>query len=138
VNGETVQPAIRRLLRDTIDSLEKLEVVVALVRSPAPTTVAALASALSLPEGNVFEALTGLERAGVVNRLGLDGAQLSYNSGTDNAATIADLVALYEEDRALVLRSISYLALDRVRSQAARLFADAFVFTNRKKGDPDG
>jgi hypothetical protein len=46
---------------------------------------------------------------------------------------------MYDADRIQVLNLLTKTALDRVRRQAARVFADAFVIKpSKKKGDPGG
>ena len=49
----------------------------------------------------------------------------------------AVVVATYDDDRIEVLNLMTRTALARVRKQAARAFADAFVLRPKKKGDPD-
>jgi hypothetical protein len=45
---------------------------------------------------------------------------------------------MYDADRILLLNMLTKTALDRVRQQAARVFADAFVLKpSKKKGDSD-
>ena len=44
---------------------------------------------------------------------------------------------MYDDDRIEVLNLMTRAAMDRVRKEAARVFADAFVLRPKKKGDPD-
>lgn len=44
---------------------------------------------------------------------------------------------MYDDDRIEVLNLMTKTALARVRKEAARVFADAFVLRPRKKRDPD-
>jgi hypothetical protein len=63
----------------------------------------------------------------------------SYDPDNSRASAVAALTKLYDEDRIVVLRLIAQIAIERVRSQAATLFADAFVIRSKKrKEDPDG
>ena len=62
-----------------------------------------------------------------------------YQADNGRANEISALLSLYDDDKVVVLRSIAQLAIERVRSQAASRFADAFVIRPRKKKDePDG
>ncbi len=124
---------IRRLLFEVVDSIEKLEVLTHVVRGPAP--LLKIASECGLPEPLVLEASGPLVTAGLLReQRGL----LSYNPNNTRAGAVAALTKLYEDDRIAVLRLIGQVAIERVRSHAARMFADAFVIRSKKKReDPD-
>ncbi len=133
---ESVDPAIRKLLSETIGSVESLEVLLRLSQQ-GPAGTPAIAKALGLPEPMVGEAVTALVAVGLVERQA-DG-KVRYLSEHPQAASVAALGKLYDDDRIIVLRLITQLSIERVRSEAARLFADAFVFRSPKKpkGEPD-
>lgn len=128
-------PAVRRLLESPLDSFEKLEIVVALHRTAVHTSSnAELARAVALPLEIVVRAVDELTRAGFVQhaggltRLTIDAADL---------AALGELVALYDEDRILVVRALSQISMDKIRGMAARTFAGAFKL-RRKREDDDG
>lgn len=118
--------AARRLLADEIDSFEKLEIAVHVYRSGFKTpTTSELAKALSVPVDEVETSLNALRDAHVLDPQG------PWRSSLDA------LVSLYDEDRIEVMNLMTRTALDRVRKEAARVFADAFVLKPKKKGDSD-
>jgi hypothetical protein len=118
--------AVQRLLTEVIDSFEKLEIVVHVHRAGfqlAP--VRDIAKAISVPVDEVDKCVDVLKRDGALDPAG------------PWRAHIDALVKMYDEDRIEVLNLMTRTALDRVRKQAARVFADAFVIRRNKKGDPD-
>jgi hypothetical protein len=118
--------AVKRLIAEVIDSFEKLEIVVHMHRHGfAATPAAEIAKALSLPAGEVDRCLQVLDRERVLEHDG------PWRSAVDA------LVTMYDEDRIDVLNLMTRTALERVRKEAARVFADAFVLRPKKKGDPD-
>lgn len=118
--------AVRRLLADEIDSFEKLEIAVHVHRSGFKTPIASeLAKVTSVPVDEVETCLKALRDAHVLDPQG------PWRSSLDA------LVRLYDEDRIEVMNLMTRTALERVRKEAARVFADAFVLKPKKKGDPD-
>jgi len=119
--------AARRLLAEVIDSFEKLEIAMYLHRSGfrASLDASELATALSIPLDEVRKCVKDLRDAGVLDPQG------PWRSALDA------LVRMYDEDRIEVLNLMTRTALERVRQEAARVFADAFVLRPKKKGDDD-
>jgi hypothetical protein len=118
--------AVKRLLSEVIDSFEKLEIVVYLQRAGFRLEpVRDIAKAISLPIDEVDSCLAALKAEGALEESG------PWRSSID------ELVKMYDDDRIEVLNLMTRTALDRVRKQAARAFADAFVIRPKKKGDPD-
>ena len=119
--------AVRRLLTEVIDSFEKLEIVMHVHRASfqlAP--VRDIAKAISLPVDEVDSCVHALKAEGVFDPAG------PWRSSIDA------LVKMYDDDRIEVLNLMTSTSLERVRKQAARVFADAFVIRpTKKKGDPD-
>lgn len=120
--------AARKLVTDAVDSFEKLEIVVHVHRAgfkvPSATE---LAKSISVPLDEVDNCMATLRGQGVLDA-----------NGPWRAAVDA-LVAMYDDDRIEVMNLMTRTALDRVRKEAARVFADAFVLrpSPKKKGDPD-
>lgn len=118
--------AVRRLLADVIDSFEKLEIVMHVYRAGFKMPVASeLAKTISVPLDEVEASLHALAAAQALAPKG------PWRSAIDA------LVRLYDEDRIEVMNLMTRTALERVRKEAARVFADAFVLRPKKKGDPD-
>jgi predicted transcriptional regulator len=119
----------QELLVDTIETLEKLEVVRLLVRNQ-PRTLDSLTVELGLPPTVTRDALRELEGRGIVRE---DNAGWCIDPrSTKRDATLA-LVSLYDQDRVGVLNRMTKIALERIRANAARTFADAFVLRPKKK-----
>ena len=117
---------VKRLLSDVIDSFEKLEIVVHVYRAGFQLAPAAeIAKTVSVPLDEVQDCLDALRAARALDPAG------PWRSSIDA------LVKLYDDDRIEVLNLMTRTALERVRKEAARVFADAFVIRPKKKGDPD-
>ena len=124
----------QELLVDTIETFEKLEVVRALVRSE-PRSMQSLSDELGLPPTVIRDGLRELERRRIV-REDKDGWRIDP-TGPRRDATLA-LVEIYDQDRVGVLNRMTKIALERIRVNAARTFAEAFVLRPKKKDDTDG
>lgn len=117
---------VKRLLSDVIDSFEKLEIVVHVARAGFQLAPAAeIAKTVSVPLDEVQDCLRALRDQHALDPAG------PWRSSIDA------LVKLYDDDRIEVLNLMTRTALERVRKEAARVFADAFVIRPKKKGDPD-
>jgi hypothetical protein len=118
---------LRGLITEAVDSFEKLEVLVYIVKAgnaiaPAPE----IAKALGMSVDDVDQSVKSLRSAGV------------FDTSGPWAPAVTILLQMYETDRIRVLELMTKMALDRVRKQAARVFADAFVIKPaKKKGDND-
>jgi hypothetical protein len=119
---------VRELFREVVDSFEKLEILVHVVRAGSALAAPAdIAQAVGMPVDEVEFC---------VRKLRADGA---FDPSGPWAPAVASLLRMYDADRIQVLNLLTKTALDRVRRQAARVFADAFVIKpSKKKGDPGG
>ena len=120
--------AIRELFREVVDSFEKLEIVVHLVREGSALAAPAdIARAVGMRIDEVDPCVSKLRADGV------------FDPSGPWAAAVASMLEMYDRDRIQVLNLLTKTVIDRVRKQAARVFADAFVIKpSKKKGDPDG
>jgi hypothetical protein len=124
--SDTQTQAVRRLVTEVVDSFEKLEILVYIQRAGFQVKPAAeIAKAISVPVDEVDRCMAVLRHHGVLDA---DGPW---------RAAVDGLVKLYDDDRIEVMNLMTRTALERVREQAARVFADAFVLRPKKKGDPD-
>jgi hypothetical protein len=127
--------AARRLLDVMLNSFEKLEITIALHRTPSHAlSVFELSTKLKLSSNVVDRGLEELVRAGAVQlvdevaRLALDPKDIP---------AMDEIAAIYDDDRLLVVRTLTEISMDKIRGMAARAFADAFQL-RRKKDNEDG
>jgi DNA-binding IscR family transcriptional regulator len=118
-----------------LDSFEKLEITIALHRVATPMSVSELSTNLHLSSQIVERGLDELARAGAVHLA--DGTARLTLPAQDLPA-MDEIVALYDEDRLLVVRTLTEISMDRIRGMAARAFADAFQLRRKNQGGGDG
>jgi len=134
----TLPPGVRDLLTHRIDSFEKLEVVLALRRAErAMSSIDQLALAIGLLPESVRDAVRELRGVSLVDVSSTGEIQLLPPSSRDHAAVEA-LAKAYEEDRFAIVKLMGEIAMGRIRSMAAQVFADAFVIRKSKKDGDDG
>lgn len=133
IASRVLDPAIGKLLRGPLDTFEKLEVAVALVRAPGRAlSLPELASATALTADQIQRGIADLQAATLVNTAG-GLVRLVVRSAADEAA-FAALADLHARDAPAIAVVMSELALDKIRGMAAHAFAEAFQ-TRRKKDD---
>lgn len=128
------------LLEERLAGLDELEVLL-LVRGDTSQswTPSEVAERLGVPVSSSDAALESLCKAGLLVPSGGGGGaerRYAYGPGTPELdQTVASLADIYMERRLEVMRILSNSALERIRSAAARTFADAFVIgrSGRKK-----
>ena len=127
--------SVIELLTNRIDSFEKLELVVALHDAPRTTlSMDALAEVLKLRRSGVRQAAEALHAAALVDLLSSGEVQLLPPTNGDREA-VAELVRLYHDDRITVITALGEIAVERIRTMASRVFADAFVIRKKPRGD---
>ncbi|MBA3541001.1 MAG: hypothetical protein H0T79_15425 [Deltaproteobacteria bacterium] len=127
--------ALRELLETKLDTLEKLELVLAVRMAPDQTSSAdLLARELQIGPGVLQRLAAVVATDGLV---GLAGTQISLVATPDELVLLAEAAQLYADHRHLVMRLLSTIAMEQIRRMAARTFSDAFQF-RKKKSDPDG
>jgi hypothetical protein len=123
---------VRQLLAGKVDSVEKVEVMFLTWREPSTTwTVVTAAERLRLPVDSVGTALDELTADGLLK---VEGLGYRYGAAGAEHTAVSTLGKIYEGDRLLVLREMTSLAMERIRSSAARAFSDAFRFRRREPG----
>ena len=128
-----IPPDVLGLLQERLAGLDELEVLL-LVRGDASRegwTASDVADRLGLPVSSSDAALESLCQAAL---LAIDGGgggaerRYSYRPSTlELDRVVSSLAEIYDERRLEVMRILSNNALGRIRSAAARTFADAFV-----------
>lgn len=132
-NHRDLPDPVRDLLLGPVDSFEKLEVLLAFhgVAGAAPLTLEALAARTRLAEDKAHAAADGLAVAGVVERVSRD----AWRIAAGFVPSVDDLAVAWSNNRTIVLKVMTDRALGRIRTSAARVFADAFRL---RKGARDG
>jgi hypothetical protein len=125
-----LEDGVRSLLESKLDSFEKLEIMERLHASGQRMSRDEIEAACGLRSDVVVETLVELEQLRLVER---DRSGQIHASGS-LSPELSTLLQLYRADRVAVLSKLSSIAMQRIRSMAARTFADAFVF-RRKRGD---
>lgn len=106
---------IRSLLARRVNTLEKLEAVIALRQVPEGImSIADLSSALHIPRDVTRAVAVQLRAAGMLELLRDGRARLLAPISEDRLA-FEELVALYDRDRLTVATAVAELTLERVR-----------------------
>jgi len=141
MSHQVLPSEIQEFLRTTIQSLEQLEVLIAIQRQPKKAwTPEDVAAVVGLPVGIMEESLDGLIAAGLARHLSSASGSPTYcyePRTPSMGRAVAGLARAYASNRLDIMRLMSTLAIERVRSEAANLFADAFII-QRKKEPGDG
>jgi hypothetical protein len=119
-----------------LNSFEKLEIAVALFRSATHTlSLSELETKLSLSSQLVERGLDELARAGVVR---LDNGFACLTLNPQEVPAMEEIAALYAEDPLLVVRTLTEIAMDKIRGMTARAFADAFRLRKKEEDNDAG
>jgi hypothetical protein len=131
----TLPENVSRLLRDHIDSFEKLEVLMLLQHHPQSVWNA---SSVSLRVGitplAAAAALQGLHDAGLIAVR--PGGQFSFEHAREDselARAVEQLADRWGHDPVPLMRFMATTALDRLRSSAGRAFSQAFRTDSRSR-----
>ncbi|CAN5915989.1 hypothetical protein BH11MYX3_BH11MYX3_11720 [soil metagenome] len=124
---------LRALLDAKLDTLEKLEIVLALRDAPENTsTVEKLAHHLQVGPSVLAVVVEEIKRAGVVSMTGDDVTLMLDGAHTP---LLAEAELLYKRRPSDFIRLFSTIAMHRIRRMAARSFSDAFQLRKKKGGD---
>lgn len=134
MSGPELDDGVKTLLETKLDSFEKLEVVRALRASGRPMSCSELETACRLSSELIEDAVASLQRSKFVEHDATGRGIWLGISSTD--PRFEALMKRYNEDRIGVLKVLSSSVMQRLRSMAARAFAEAFVI--RRKRDDDG
>ena len=119
-------PDVLALLESSLSGFEKLELAWHLWRAGAPVPRAELRDALDLDTGSMGALLAELLAAKIIEVGGAPekAVRLGPRAGGESFKA---LMALYAEDRLAVVAALSSIAMHRIRTMAARAFAESFV-----------
>jgi hypothetical protein len=133
VSTEPFSEPVRELLKSTMTSFERLEVLLFLRRSaPDAFTALEISQNLRIQVELVAEATEGLARRGLLAP-GPEEGTFRFAPATAALESAAEeLAAAYRDQSAAVLSTMSIDAIERIRSGPMKAFADSFVFSKRK------
>ena len=133
-----IPPDVLALLRERLTGLDDLEVLLFVRRGATERrTLEVISAKIGLPEASIQEAVDRLCAAGLLSAHDTGERQFSYRPVSPALdATVKALDEVYAQRPSDVMRLLNAMALDRIRSGAAKAFADAFVIGNgRRKKD---
>ena len=133
-----IDEAVLTLLRDKITSFEQLEIVLLLRgRREEALSAVAIAQLLRVSDSAAEEALDHLYRHDFLSiRREADQPGFVYSPASASLGDAVDQLAVsYEQNTLAVIKQMSSNSLERVRTEAIRTFADAFLIGTGKKRD---
>jgi len=133
VSATSLPASLQRFLATQIDTFDKLEIAVELASTGAEVERSHLAAGLSLPADVFARSLAELVQTGL---LAVRGDAIGP-ANPEAARGMEELLRAYRTDGVTVVRAIAEIAMQRIRGNPARSFADAFVLRSKKKEDPN-
>jgi hypothetical protein len=124
--------ALRALLRDRVDSHEKLDTLLWLRSHAVPTGVQQLERAIELPPPMLRDVLDQLTQVGLVRVDPGTGLFVYAPETAELAHAVDELAAALLVDPVPIIKRMSANAIERVRGSAARAFAEAFLWRRKK------
>ena len=121
--------ALVELLGNKLDSFEKLELVLVLRESGRPMPLVDVARRLQIGDEVFRRVAADVAEAGLIEISADDVAVLRVVDG--EAEILGEAARLYAADPTKMVRLLSTIAFDRIRSLSARTFADAFRLRKR-------
>lgn len=129
---DELSPEVAALLRERIESYEALQGLLLLHAERIPRSAAELSARLKLSSASMAPALESLVRHGLASVEPL-GPGVGYRYASDgHGAAVSALVHAYSQQPLAVIRLLAASSIERIRADALRAFADAFVFRKRK------
>lgn len=123
---------VDQLLREIVDTQEKLDVVVCLHSGGGvPRSPTTITSAVGHPWLAVLEALSALHRDGVVTPIDADRTAWQIDPFSGWQPVIELLAVLHTADRIGLLRRITALTLERLRTEPGAELGNVVVLTPR-------
>lgn len=137
-DNSEIDDAVFALLRERVDTFEKLELVMTMGRSPYTSwTLEALESALRVPRAELVPAIDQLRAAGVLRRVPGATYQLLYNPIAEIAPACTRLCRAYDRERTGVTRLLREIEVARATRSSADAFANAFRIRKPVTEDSD-
>lgn len=132
MSDASLATAVRELLREHIDSYEKLDALLLLRRQQEPLALNGIANALELSRRSAREVISQLIASGLVIEDPPDCFEYRPRfAGLRDA--VEGLARIYEEEPLQVVQWMSRNAFDRLRRSAAGAFAEALLTGTKKR-----
>lgn len=138
VGGVEVPEPVRALLAEHVTSYEELVSLLLLMEeADSAVTARSVSERLGIGVPLVDEALTGLCQGELVHkRTAAGAAEYQYAPGNPALRDAVELLAQeYRRNLTGIVRLITANAIERMHSQAARMFAEAFVVRRNRNYD---
>lgn len=136
MNPDELPRGVRELLRDHVTSFERLEVLLLFHRQPLQDwSVESVSQQARLSPELAAASLEGLTSSQLIRQVASPTERV-YRFAPASAAlaqAVDALATAYEERRAAVMSFMSTMAIERLRSQTMRAFADSFVFGKKNR-----
>jgi hypothetical protein len=136
MTGDEVSAEARSFLCDNVESYEQLETLLLMHRDRGQVWLAeSVASALNMPVALAADALDHLHRRNLIDSR-LDAGARSFRFKEGNAHVercVSELAQVNDANRLAVINLMTTNAIERVRTQAMRVFSDAFILGRNKK-----
>ena len=125
-----LSPELHALLEGTLDTLEKLEVVLVLRAAGTELSLAELAVQLQVGKEVLRRVVDSVATSGIIEANDRDILRILPGSWDPQ---IEEAARIYTDDPQTLMRTFTRIAMEQIRGRAARTFADAFRI--RKKGE---
>ncbi len=135
MDGEALSEGVRALLRDAVGTFEQLETLLLLVREQDRSwTADAVGGRLSVDASLAREALDHLHRVNLLVRVDVAEPEFRYRPARPELdEAVADLARAYRDQTIAVVKVLNEQAVQRIRSSALRVFADAFLLGKKRR-----
>jgi predicted ArsR family transcriptional regulator len=135
MSGFEIEAPVRTLVAERVHGYEQLEALLFLhAHATEDSTPEAVAGTLRIPVEAATRALEDLVERGLASVQ--EGGRRAYRfdpATPEVAAAVAALARVYAEQRLAIIKLLSDHAIERLRTGAARAFADSFLVGRRKK-----
>ena len=130
---EELSPEVAELIRDRIESYEALQALLLLHGERGLQSAEEVSARLNLSVGSVVTALASLKENQLLTCSDSSGSEpkFRYADGPHDAVVVA-LALAYSQQPIAVIRLLAASSIERIRADALRAFADAFVFRKGK------
>jgi hypothetical protein len=138
MSASGISPALRSFLRERIHSYEQLELLLLVRQTPTQAwSLELIAKRLKVPEQVALEAANDLSNSSLLEVV-FDGRNRVYRykpAAVELASLCDELAHAFEEERLALVRLMNQNAVERVRTAAMWMFADAFVLGKKRGKD---